>query len=150
MGGDFVQRVTELQEQVGQNDLIGSLERDQVYAHYQEAGVNRFSGGPLVYHGGGQARYQESSLYDYSGEFLGVIADEILNGGGTDAMAAAMEKFDDYSGQRCPKDVEILCNSGHPTVTDDGAVTYDRAPRVARLSEAELRALHPGGHRYGR
>lgn len=150
MGGDFVARVTQLQEEVGHGLLQGKLERDQVYAHYQEAGINRFTGGPLIYHRGGQARYQESSLYDYSGEYLQEIADEILTGGGTPAMAHAMEKFDDYSGRRCPKDVEILCNSGHPTVIDDGATTYDRPPRVPRLSEAELRALHPGGHPYGR
>jgi len=148
MGGDFVDRVTQLQVQVGMNDLVGSLERDQVYAHYQEAGVNRFTGGPLVYHRGGQARYQESSLYDYSGDYLELIAGEILDGGGTDAMASAMEKFDDYARQRCPVELEALCNSGHPTVTDNGAVTYDRAPLVPRLSEGELKANRE--HAYGK
>ncbi len=150
MGGDFVQRVTELQEIVGHNQLVGTLERDQVYAHYQHAGINRFTGGPLVYHGGGQSHYQESALYDGASEYLQAIADTILEGGGTSAMKQAMEAFDGKASERCPKETGILSNSGHPTVTDNGALTYNRPPRVPRLSEAELRAAHPGGHKYGR
>lgn len=148
MGGDFSQRVTELQEIVGHNDLVGTLERDQVYAHYQEVGISRFTGAPLVHHRGGQARYQESSLYDFAGEYLQGIADVILDGGGTEAMAAAMERFDDHARQRCPVELEILCNSGHPTVTDDGALTYDRAPLVPRQTEGELKAAR--AHVYGK
>ena len=150
MAGDFGERIDELSEIVGQNDCTGSLTRDQVYAHYIEVGINRFSGGPLVFHRGGQALYQESSLYDFAGEYLQGIADQVLEEGPNAGMADAMERFDNHARDRCPRDVEILANSGHPTVTDDGAVVYDRAPIYPRLSEAELRAAHPGGHRYGR
>ena len=41
-----------------------------------------------------------------------------------------------------------LRRSGHPIVTKDGLTIYDRAPEVARLTEAQLRAqsrlLYPG------
>jgi hypothetical protein len=32
--------------------------------------------------------------------------------------------------------------SGHPIVTDDGVVIYDRPPRQHRLTEEELKAIY--------
>jgi hypothetical protein len=45
-----------------------------------------------------------------------------------------------------------LRQSGHPTVTDNGAVVHDEPPKQARLTDAELRAESRarGGHKYGR
>jgi hypothetical protein len=133
---EFLSRIGELQEQVGVGDVTGTLLRDQVYAHYQEVRLD------LKHPRGGQAMYQESSLYDFSDEYLQGIADEVLASGTDQAMANAMERFDNHARDRCPRELEILANSGHPTVTSNGATVYDREPIYPRLSEAELEAAH--------
>lgn len=94
--------------------------------------------------------YQEATLYEKAGDYLQSIAGKILDGGGDAAMIEVVEAFSGDSGEACPKELTLLAHSDHPTVTSNGATVYDRAPEVPRLSEAELRALHPGGHRYGR
>lgn len=130
----FVQRIGELQDQVGRGTLTGTLLRDQVYAHYQEARLD------LRHPQGGQAMYQESSLYDYRSEYLQGIADKVLENI-ISGMVDAVEAFDSHSAQRCPKELTLLSRSGHPTVTSAGTVVYDRAPEVPRLSNEELREL---------
>lgn len=129
-----MQRIGELQEQVGQGTLTGHLLRDQVYAHYQEARLD------LRHPQGGQAMYQETSLYDYRGEYLQQVADRALENI-TSGMIEAVEAFDGHAAQRCPKELTLLSRSGHPSVTSQGAVVYDRAPEVPRLSKEDLREL---------
>jgi hypothetical protein len=130
----FTQRITELQEMVGHGHLTGHLLRDQVYAHYQEARLD------LRHPQGGQAMYQESSLYDYRDEYLRGIAETVLVDI-TSGMVDAVESFDDHAAGRCPKELTMLSRSGHPSVTSEGSVVYDRAPEIPRLSKAELRDL---------
>lgn len=63
-----------------------------------------------------------------------------------------VDNVEDLAGQvatTAPVDLGNLRDSAHPTVTDQGGLVYDRPPAQHRLSEAELRALHPGGHPYG-
>jgi len=128
----FVQRIGELQDQVGQGTLTAHLLRDQVYAHYQEARLD------LRHPNGGQAMYQESSLYDYRTEYLTSVANKVLENI-ISGMIDAVEAFDSHAAQRCPKELTLLSRSGHPSVTSAGAVVYDRAPEVPRLSKEELR-----------
>jgi len=92
---------------------------------------------------GGQAKFLETALH--SGNSFAAIAATILDGGGRQAMVDAVEKLDDDSASLTPKEATVLARSGHPTVTDQGATVYDRAPEVPRLSEAELRAIHSRG-----
>lgn len=130
----FTQRITELQESVGHGHLTAHLLRDQVYAHYQEARLD------LRHPNGGQAMYQESSLYDHRDEYLRGIAETVLVDI-TSGMIDAVEQFDGHAAERCPKELTMLSRSGHPSVTSEGAVVYDRAPEVPRLSKSELREL---------
>lgn len=137
MAGDFAERIDELKELVGQGDLVGKLVVDQVYAHYQHEGMD------LRHPNGGQAKFLETALHQ--ADPWQAIADTILDGGGVEGMTSAVEKLDEESARLTPKEATVLARSGHPTVTDDGAAVYDRAPEVPRLSEAELRAIHDRG-----
>lgn len=132
----FVQRISELQEMVGDGTCHGSVERDQVYAHYQEARLD------LKHPNGGRALYQESTLYGKSSDYLKAIAEQVLATGVDAGMVEAMEQFALDSGDACPKELTLLAHSDHPTVTSSGSVVYDRAPEVPRLSEQELRELN--------
>jgi hypothetical protein len=60
-------------------------------------------------------------------------------------MSRVAERLDDDSARLTPKETTVLARSGHPTVTDEGALVYDRAPEVPRLSDEELRAIHNRG-----
>lgn len=144
--GDFAARIDELKELVGDGTCVGAVERDQVYAHYQEANL------ALKHPHGGQAMYQEGTLYQKAPEYLESIAGAVLDSGVDQGMADVVERFAGDSGEACPKELTLLAHSDHPTVTSNGAVVYDRAPEVPRLSDAELRELHRGrgDHPYGR
>lgn len=137
MAGDFAERIDVLKELVGDGDLVGKLEVDQVYAHYQHEGMD------LRHPHGGQAKFLETALHQ--GSYFDAIASTILEGGGRQAMVDGVEQLDNDSAGLTPKEATVLARSGHPTVTDQGAVVYDRAPEVPRLSEAELRAIHGRG-----
>lgn len=142
--GDFAERIDELKAIVGSGTCAGAVERDQVYAAYQHFRRD------LHHPRGGRAGFQEDVLYERHGGYLQSIADAVLDTGVDSAMIDVVEQFGGDSGEACPKELTLLAHSDHPTVTSNGALVYDRAPEVPRLSEAELRALHPGGHRYGR
>lgn len=68
------------------------------------------------------------------------------------AMADNMENLSGEVERLAPIEFGPLHWSGHPIVTSRGETVYDRAPIVARLTEAELRAESRarGGHPYGR
>lgn len=103
---------------------------------------------------GGQAKFLETALHQNSGEYLQGIADKVLDGGAPDGMIDAVTKLDDHSAELTPKEATVLARSGHLTVTDNGAVVYDKPPEVPRLSEAELEEIHDRDvsihHPYGR
>jgi hypothetical protein len=130
----FTQRISELQESVGHGHLTAHLLRDQVYAHYQEARLD------LRHPQGGQAMYQESSLYDHRDDYLRGIAETVLVDI-TSGMIDAVEEFDGHAADRCPKELTLLSRSGHPSVTSEGTVVYDRAPEIPRLSKGDLKEL---------
>lgn len=144
MPSDFAERIDLLKEVVGSGTCSGSVTRDQVYAAYQHERLD------LKHPNGGQAKYQEAPLMEKHGDYLQTIADKVLDTGCDAAMAEVMERFALDSGAVTPKELTLLAHSDHPQVTSNGAVVYDRAPEVPRLSDAELRELHPGGHPYGR
>jgi hypothetical protein len=133
--GDFAARIDELKELVGDGTCVGEVERDQVYAHYQEARLD------LRHPNGGGPMYQEGTLYQKASEYLETIAGTVLDAGPNQGMIDAMEQFAGDSGEACPKELDLLARSDHPTVTSNGAVVYDRAPEVGRLSKEELKAL---------
>ena len=148
MPGDFAERIDELSKVVGSGQLEGKMEVDQVYAHYQHEGMD------LKHPHGGQAKFLETALHAGADTYLQSIADRVLDGGAVDGMVEAVDQLDTRSAQLTPKEATVLARSGHLTVTDQGAVVYDKPPEVPRLSEAELEEIHDRDisihHPYGR
>jgi len=134
MADTFGDRMISLGDQVGHGTLTGRVEVDQVYAHVQHE--------ELSYHHprGGGPLYLQQPLYDSSNTSLQRLADHTLDGDLTRAMADSMEELSDKVAEHAPVEFDNLRRSGHPTVTSDGAVVYDRPPQVPRLTEDELRA----------
>lgn len=143
MVSTFYGRVDHLADEVGHGNLEGKVTVDQVYAHYIHEGISRFTGQPLVMHEGGEAGFLRNPLFEKNDERMKRLADAAITPEGSDlerAMADEMEELSTDVYERAPREFGDLRASGHPTVTSDGAVVYDRPPNVHRLSEEELRA----------
>lgn len=131
---DFFERIAELREKVGHDRLVGKVEVDQVYAHYQHEGLD------LAHPRGGQAKYLEQPLLSGSEDWMRTVAKSLLEEGPADGMKDVVERVSGKVSEHAPVEFDHLRRSGHPTVTDDGATVYDRPPEVGRLSEEELKA----------
>jgi hypothetical protein len=138
VAGDFGDRIDELKERVGSGDLTGSVAVDQVYAAVQHNHLD------WNHPRGGQALYLQQPLLDHKDDYLQRIADGVLDDGGKAAMREAVEDLAEGGGVASHAPVEFgdLRDSGHPSVTEDGATVYDREPRQHRLSEDELKAKY--------
>jgi hypothetical protein len=138
VAGDFADRIDQLMERVGSGDLVGRVECDQVYAAAQHNNLD------WVHPRGGQALYLQQPLMDHHEDYLQKIADGILDDGGKRAMIDAVEDLAEDGGiaRLAPVEYSDLRDSGHPSVTEDGAEVYDREPRQHRLSEDELKAKY--------
>jgi hypothetical protein len=133
MAGDFVERMTELIESIGDEELVGSVVVDQVYAKYQHERMD------LKHPNGGQAKYLGGPLMENASRYVGRLSDNVLRG----SLAAAMERnVEDLSKEvfdKAPRDFWDLRESAHPRVLNGDQVIYDRAPVVHRLSPGELK-----------
>lgn len=132
----FTERIDQLIEAVGVGDLTGSVEMNQVYAHYQHAGINRFTGGPLVYHRGGEAHFLKNALEDHYAEYMRSLARAVLTSKGSrlkEAMVKVGETIADYAEADAPYETGALKGSTHVRVTSNGEIVYDRPPQVGRL-----------------
>ncbi len=98
-----------------------------MYAHYQHdrldlrdpaAGWPRFLSRPLREH--------------HRGCYAQIACALFRPRGLVQAMADAMEDLSAKVAEHAPVESGDLRRSGHPTVTDDGAVVYDRAPAQHR------------------
>lgn len=136
MASTFSARMAELRERVGHGDTEGSVEVDQVYAHYQHEGVEFRH--PL----GGQAKFLEAPLYDHAERYMQQIAERFLDEGPARPMIDAMEDLSDRVLELSPVEFGDLRDSGHPVVVDDGEVVYDRPPVAHRQSAEELKVKH--------
>lgn len=135
MSGSFFERIDELDARVGNGTLHGEVEVDQVYAKYQELrdDLNHPRGGQAHYLGGPFLASVEDNMRKIAKTFL-------EPGGPTDGMIDLVEATSRSVFEHSPVEWGDLRDSGHPKVTDDGHVVYDRPPVVPRLSEIELRA----------
>lgn len=104
------------------------------YARYQHEGLD------LKHPSGGEAKYLEGPLYQRHRDYLQRLADHTLTGDLTRAMVDNVEALSLQVYDLAPREFHDLRASGHPTVTDAGAVAYDRPPNVHRLTDVELRA----------
>lgn len=150
MPGDFLERIDELAEAVGDGHLIGAVEVDQVYAHRQHEEL--FWKHPE----GGQAKYLEQPWLSSAEDTMRHLAKTLLDEGGPAVgMVEAVEAGARAVFDHAPFEFGDLRASGHPSVIDGGHVedvdagkvdvigghtVYDRPPAVHRLSEEELRA----------
>lgn len=142
MASTFGARIDELKELVGRGDLKGTVIVDQVYAAVQHNALN------FAHPRGGQAQYLTAPLMDHHAGYLQRYADQLLEDGGVQAVIDATEDLAEDGGVaiRAPVLYSNLRASGHPVVTSDGLVVYDRPPRQHRLSEDELKAIYREHH----
>jgi hypothetical protein len=134
MSGEFSRRIGELRQTVGHRRMSGSVVVDQVYAHYQHEHLD------FRHPRGGKARYLADPLMDGYRRYLDYYAGTVLADGGVRGMIHAVEDLAGIGGvyTSAPREFEDLRKSGHPRVTHDDRVIYDRSPWQHRLSEAEL------------
>jgi hypothetical protein len=134
MTSTFTERFAELRHRMGlPENLHGEVEVNQVYAHYQHAHLE------FRHPRGGQAYYLTAPLMTHWPVYLEAIARTALDDGGEREMARAMEHLSGQVELLAPVEFADLRRSGHPRVTRGARTTYDRQPKVHRLTEAELR-----------
>lgn len=148
MPGDFFDKIDQLKEKVGEGHLVGTVEYDQVYAAAQETGtwVTGPNAGKVIHNhpGGGGTHYLGGALLEGSSGYMEAIAETVLDSGPAKGMEAATEKLGESASANAPIEFGDLRESAHPTVVDDGATVYDRAPLVPRLDEAALESKAKG------
>lgn len=136
--GDFVQRIDELLDRVGDGRLRGTVTIDQVYAAYQHYRED-------LQHRVGKVRFLSDPLNTEYRSYFQKIADAVLEPAGpVHGMIEATESLAHSAATQTPVELYNLARSQAVTVRDQGAIAYHRDPRQGRLSEAELRALHRG------
>lgn len=142
--GSFSERTHELEQIVGDGNLVGKVEVNQPYSAPQHEGF--WKTGPLAgvvirnHPRGGGAHFLSDPLSENAERYMRNLADRVYEPGGlTGSMADNMEDLSRAVHERAPRDTEALRNSAHPTVTSDGETVYDRPPVVPRLSDADLK-----------
>ncbi len=132
--GTFSERIDELRKMVGSGKIVARVTCDQAYAHAQHEHAE--------YHHprGGKAFYLQEPLMENYHAYLEDYAKTVLTDGGQPAMKRAAEHLSDQVEMHAPVEFNDLRRSGHPQVEADGHVVYDRPPKQARLTEAELKA----------
>lgn len=146
--GEAGDRLRLLADHIGVGDILGTVEVNQVYAHYQHEGAD------FKHPRGGQAFYLQEPLYESAERYMQAVADVMLDLE-RDLVDAVFDQMQDLVRQvevRAPVEFSNLRRSGHATVRDKGAIVRDQPPEQDRLSESELKALSKlrGGHKYGR
>lgn len=135
MASTFFDRIDELAERVGHGTLRGTVKVDQVYAHVQHEDLT------YQHPRGGGPKYLEGPLHEQHRDYLERVARATLGEEGPDpAMADAMESLSGEVSRKAPVEFGDLRESGHPSVTSDGEVVYDRPPETPRLTDEQLRS----------
>lgn len=137
MRGTFGDGLDKIKAAFGRGSLIGTVEVDQVYAHYQHDPNNN-----LHHPDGGGPNYLADPLFSNSDARMEKMATRMITEQGSeieDGMIDAMEDLSEDVHERAPWEFGDLRESGHPVVTSDGETIYDRAPHQGRLSAAELK-----------
>lgn len=141
MASSFFERTDELKDLVGQGDLEGHLVVDQAYARVQHESLD------FKHVHGGTAKFVEKPLMEGYRHWYQRLADAFGDRPLNEAMIDNVEDFVVDAEVTTPVEFGDLAQSGHPSVTSDGEVVYDRAPVIHRLSKEELDAksdiLHP-------
>jgi hypothetical protein len=132
--GTFSERISALREKTGNGErLTGSVVVDQRYAHYIHEHLE------FRHPRGGTAKYLERPLFDHHRDYLTDYARTVLDDGGQRAMERSMTHLSDQVEITAPREWGDLKDSGHPSVEQGGRLIFDRPPKAARLTAAELR-----------
>lgn len=144
---EFGERVDELIRLVGgAGDLTAEVDVNQVYAQYQETDGRydrRVHNRPFIHPRGGISGFLGSQIEGFGYRAVVGWVEDALAERRTCAEAARDTVDEIIRGVRnlAPVLEGNLRRSGAGKVTDNGAIVYDRPPEVARLSEAELKAI---------
>jgi hypothetical protein len=130
----FSERIDALRTMTGRGQKVtASCAVDQVYAHAQHEHLD------WHHPRGGRAKYLEGPLMDRYRDYLTRYAAGVLSDGGMRAMQGNAEDLADQVELNAPVEFSDLRRSGHPKVTVGERTVYDRAPKVPRLTEEDLR-----------
>ena len=77
---------------------------------------------------------------DHYRDYISDYARTVLEDGGQPAMERTARDLVDQVEMHAPREWGDLMKSGHGQVTQDGRTLYDRPPKAARLTKAELKA----------
>jgi hypothetical protein len=146
MTGTFIERIDDLIDQIGTGRLVGRVEFNQVYAHYQHEGTE------FKHPRGGKSHYLRDPLYDDLDKHMAKLAERLITPDGSQirhAMVDVVENLAAAAAIQAPREYGDLERSDHPSVLDEGEVIYDRPPHTPRLTEAQLRLKHRGLHHRG-
>ncbi len=136
MAGTFIDRTDMLAAQVGAGPLVGKVEVNQVYAQNQHESTE------FNHPDGGKDHFLRDPLFERSMQYGEKLAHSLITENGSDIVQGMIDVVEDLSLQvfvQAPVEFGDRKASGHPTVTDDGQIVYDRPPNMHRLSEEELR-----------
>jgi len=152
MPGDFQAHMDELSAKVGAGTLTAQVQFDQVYAHrqHEDLAFKHVIGGP---------KFLERALYENIPEYMELVARSVLRDGPVGGMILVAEDIATKASNNAPKrgvgGGNVLANSAHPSVNDDGALVYDRPALAPRLDEKAIEARNEAlqldpDHWYGR
>lgn len=130
----FNERITELQDIVGNGKIRMKVKIDQVYARYQHEDIS------LNHPRGGQAKYLEQPLFSEHPKYYQRLANNLFRRGGLRrAMIYNAESLGRSASKKAPIEMGDLRNSVNTKVYDRGRITFDKGPIQHRLNKTELR-----------
>jgi hypothetical protein len=124
--GTFFAGCDLLRENVGDGDLVGTVEVNQHYALEQHENFG------YIHPRGGGPKYLSQPLEENSAGYLQELGEAVLGGSLVAAMIENMEDLSSHLDPAAPIDEDPnyfrLRRSGNPKVTDQGAEVYNRPP----------------------
>jgi hypothetical protein len=127
----FDRRMAHLEREVGWGKITAKCVVNQPYAQNQHQ-TDHFR------HTNGRSHYLGGPLLEHAFELIEGLARAAITPLGTDIhgeMVDIAETMSRYVWENAPKDTGRLSMSGHPSVSDNGRLIYDRpaiAPRMTR------------------
>lgn len=128
MADTFNRKIDELARRVGPGYITAKCVVDQPYAQNQHQSV-------WFKHTNGRAFYLGAPLLENSLDLVASIARSVLTPSGPMIrlrMIEIAEALARYVLENAPKETGQLSLSGHPSVTDNGVIIYDRPPITPR------------------
>jgi len=129
MADTFNRKIDDLIADVGTGSLVAGCEVNQPYAQNQHQSVW------FKHPHGGRALYLGGPLLENAFSLVEGLSRKVLTPGGSElrsGMIEVSETLSRYVLENAPKETGQLSLSGHPWVTDNGVVIYDRPPIAPR------------------